>query len=237
VPQLNKITITPGQPPRIAPIAPQDRREIGRGLAFLGGNGSAAAAPEPGNDAGTMATNNLTASTNTLPSTPALNDMAVADMTTPALPSLAPTQAVVSGTLGMTNSNFDGINFGFQIALSGGAITNGTVNGTVFSSSIPMMALNLSNGSGTYSPSGSFTVMNYSGTYSVLSTATGPYTPTLGSPGGTYSPATGTDLSGVLPDTNVGTSVSGSFILYEGISGYNYNLTDSISSGSVTGHK
>jgi hypothetical protein len=228
---LNKITITPGQPPRIAPIAPQDRREIGRGLAFLGGNGSAAAAPEPGNDAGTMATNNLTASTNTLPSTSALNDLAVADMATPAIPSLAPTMAMVSGTLGVVGggSHFDGFNFGFQIALSGGAISNGTVSG-----SNANIVLNLSNGSGTYSAGGVSTLTNYSGTYSVLSSAW-PYF-NLGAPGGPYSPGTRTDLLVVLSDTNVGTSIGfGDFALYEGTN--NYGLSDQILSGSVTGHK
>jgi hypothetical protein len=47
VPGGQKITL-PDDPPRIEPILPEDRRELGRDFAFLGGAGAAAAAPEPG---------------------------------------------------------------------------------------------------------------------------------------------------------------------------------------------
>ncbi|MDR1658711.1 MAG: FecR family protein [Desulfovibrio sp.] len=51
VPGGNKITV-PGDPPRPSPILPQDRRDLGRDLAFRGGAGVAAAAPEPVGDGG-----------------------------------------------------------------------------------------------------------------------------------------------------------------------------------------
>ncbi|MCL1915529.1 MAG: FecR family protein [Desulfovibrionaceae bacterium] len=47
VPSGSKITI-PSDPLRLEPIRPQDRRDLGRDLALLGGSGVAAAAPEPG---------------------------------------------------------------------------------------------------------------------------------------------------------------------------------------------
>ncbi|MCL1890372.1 MAG: FecR family protein [Desulfovibrionaceae bacterium] len=47
VPSGSKITI-PSDPVRLEPIRPQDRRDLGRDLALLGGAGVAAAAPEPG---------------------------------------------------------------------------------------------------------------------------------------------------------------------------------------------
>jgi hypothetical protein len=171
VPQLNKITITPGQPPRIAPIAPQDRREIGRGLAFLGGNGSAAAAPEPGNDAGTTATNNLTASANELPDTPTLKELAVADLSSPALP-LPPTltMASVSGTLTTSDTwQLLGVHsgsFSFEVNLSSGAINNATLsasNPSPGNISTPV-SYTFSGGSGSMS-GGNFTINSgFSGT-------------------------------------------------------------------------
>jgi hypothetical protein len=206
VPQLNKITITPGQPPRIAPIAPQDRREIGRGLAFLGGNGSAAAAPEPGNEAGTTATNNLTASTNTLPSTSALNDLAVADLASPALPvtlPLAPTTATITGTFGGTR--VDGAGFGFDIALSGGAISNGWVSGGNF-----IISFSLSGGTGQYT-GGLGSVSGYSGSFVGSGWGWGVTSGPIGA---------GTELSFSLPDLNQGTQIlSGDFLLRDSSSG------------------
>jgi hypothetical protein len=201
VPQLNKITITPGQPPRIAPIAPQDRREIGRGLAFLGGNGSAAAAPEPGNEAGTTATNKLTANTNTLPSTTALNDLVVADLASPALPvtlPLAPTTATVAGTMGLYEA-FAGIPFGFSVALSGGAITNGWVNGT----RTGYISIALSDGSGSYS-AGVFNISGFNGTYEVLPGAPPTISVPLGNVGGPYSAGVSTYLRGPLLISTLG---------------------------------
>jgi len=46
VPSGSKITL-PGNPPVPEPITPEDRRQLGRDLAFRGGMGIAAAAPEP----------------------------------------------------------------------------------------------------------------------------------------------------------------------------------------------
>jgi hypothetical protein len=63
VPNLNKITIGPEHPTRMESITPQDRRDIGRDLAFLGGNGSAAAVPEPDADSGLTVANTLSAGT------------------------------------------------------------------------------------------------------------------------------------------------------------------------------
>jgi hypothetical protein len=49
VPSGNKITV-PDAPVRVEPITPSDRRELGTSLAFRGGSGVAAAAPEPSPD-------------------------------------------------------------------------------------------------------------------------------------------------------------------------------------------
>jgi hypothetical protein len=49
IPSGNKITV-PDDPARVEPITPSDRRELGTSLAFRGGAGVAAAAPEPSPD-------------------------------------------------------------------------------------------------------------------------------------------------------------------------------------------
>jgi hypothetical protein len=131
VPQLHKITIAPSQPPRVEPITPQDRRDIGRDLAFLGGNGSAAAAPEPGTGTGTASANELTAKMNDLPETPALADLPVADLATPPLLPTTSTTASISGTL--TTTKLTGAtawsgSFGFDVNLGSGTISGATMS-------------------------------------------------------------------------------------------------------------
>ena len=153
VPSLSKITIAPDAPSRIEPIAPQDRREIGRDLAFLGGAGSAAAAPQPDH---IDATYDLSAYA-LLPEGPALDDLPLArapqtaaptspvtppvspvtpptpPVTPPAppvTPPVLPVMAVVSGTLSSSSmSDFVGNSFSFTVDLPSGKITDGKLSG------------------------------------------------------------------------------------------------------------
>ncbi|MDR0828398.1 MAG: FecR family protein [Desulfovibrio sp.] len=207
VPNLNKITV-PGTPLRPEPLMPQDRREIGRGLAFLGGNGSAAAAPEPGNDAGTTATNNLTARSNTLPSTSALNDLAVADMTTPAMPPLAPTTATVQGTLAPVQmSPLTASAFSFNVNLGSGAIYNAAMYAYGFDYLTPI-SFTVSGGAGSLS-GGTFAITGFTGTAY----------PASGVPV-TVIPTDPTKMAGTADVSSIGGVTTGTFDVIQGATTY-----------------
>ena len=100
VPSGKKITV-PGDPVRPEPILPQDRRDLGRDLAFLGGAGTAAAAPEPSYASGTPEATTLLADRGG----PIRPEAALAGLSTPAdlartMPKLE--NATVSGTFSYT---------------------------------------------------------------------------------------------------------------------------------------
>ena len=172
VPSGNKMTV-PGDPGRFEPIRPEDRREIGRDLAFRGGNGSAAAAPEPG-QAGTTT---LTAE-NALP-TPetALGGLPIADLiggpagpATPGSPGsvtppppLTPTTATVAGTLAHSFTSVVPLggpwtqgtsSFGFNVNLGSGSVTNASVYLDLFDGAFGLMNVTASGGFGTANAGG-----------------------------------------------------------------------------------
>jgi hypothetical protein len=133
IPGGEKITL-PGDPLRHEPIQPEDRRGLGRDLAFLGGRGVAAAAPEPG------MTERLPAETPLAyvsadggaapPDTPLKNLTLGTDL---AGSSLGPLTGFVSGSLASLDTLHSGDfigNFSFEINLSSGAITNATLSGS-----------------------------------------------------------------------------------------------------------
>jgi hypothetical protein len=176
VPTEHKITIAPDMPPSVSPIEPADRRQIGRDLAAVGQPAVAAAAPEPGA---------AVAASSEIPSLPAappgLEETAIAGlpvngMTTLTLP---PPTASVTGTLTSAvyfapTWNHSG-NFGFQVDLRSGGISDGNARIFLEYSGYPSenYAYNLSGGTG-QANAGGFQ-MHLSGTY------------TLG-PGGSYAP-------------------------------------------------
>jgi hypothetical protein len=124
--------ILPGDSPHSEPITPEDRRGLGRDLAVLGGNGVAAAAPEP------EMTERLPAETplayvsadggTAPPDTPLKTLPLVTDL---AGSSLGPLTGFVSGSLAtsVSGSDFAG-KFSFEIDLSSGAISNATLSGS-----------------------------------------------------------------------------------------------------------
>ena len=109
-------------------MTPEDRRYIGKELAFRGGSGSAAAAPEAGTRGRRTSTAQLaSAEGSILPEASTLNDDAQTRQTllkTTALQQV-PAMGHVSGSLYSVGSSGS---FGFDMKLSSGEITNGTIN-------------------------------------------------------------------------------------------------------------
>ncbi|MDR1397134.1 MAG: FecR family protein, partial [Desulfarculales bacterium] len=143
-----------GALPAIEVIQPQDRRDLGRDLAFAGGRGTAAAAPEPGliiagpGDILNTLTTLEDAEEISLPSL-ALNDM----MNPNVLPPTPPMTGYVAGILdtSLYGNTFNGA-FNFDVSLASGAISNGSLsgNGTVSSGTYAgALAVNLTGGTGT----------------------------------------------------------------------------------------
>jgi hypothetical protein len=139
VPGGQKITI-PSDPVRPEPIQPQDRRNLGRDLAFRGGTGVAAAAPEP-TQAGDRpeeqlrGTTQLTANAGLVPPDSLLSDVSLPTQ------SLGDSMLAGGGSGGGANTAlyaysgtgitpFPTLNLGFTVDLGSGAITNGYMNGT-----------------------------------------------------------------------------------------------------------
>jgi len=225
VPSGHKITL-PGDAARAEPIQPQDRRDLGRDLALLGGTGVAAAAPEAGTDGARRSpTEQLTSASpgNFLPpdtllkttafGTQSLGD-ALASAPVIAPPPIGSLNGTVSGSL--TSSLHSGINgsFGFNVNLSTGAISNGTVNFNA-----PDWLVNMSGGTGS---------ANHSG-----------FTMTTSNPGMTQLIA-GMPISGayanVAGSTNLlsvpsGSSVTGTYTLHNP----NSTATNPVDSGSALG--
>jgi hypothetical protein len=144
VPSGSKITL-PGDPARPTPIQPEDRRELGRDLAFRGGAGTAAAAPEPAPGGGRRTEQPRFAATgpgSLSPDTP-LADLALSTqyfgdrlvdnnlLASGPGSGGGPLMGHVNGSLGAgTYSYITGGSFSFDVFLSGpssGVITNGTI--------------------------------------------------------------------------------------------------------------
>jgi hypothetical protein len=179
VPGGQKIII-PGDPVRPEPILPQDRRNLGRDLAFRGGTGVAAAAPEPyqsgGRPEGQLrgGTTHLVAEADLIPPDTSLNDISLGTQ------SLGDSLLAGGGTAGGGTATVKGSlastggfgplaygDFGFQIDLGSGAINNaqmfgGTVAGTAGQTSGNHFAV--SGGSGTFVSGGSTLINGFTGT-------------------------------------------------------------------------
>jgi hypothetical protein len=139
VPGGQKITF-PGDSVRPEPITPQDRRDLGRDLAFRGGSGVAAAAPEPLSAGGT-AEEQLPASLartevekdNLIPPDSPLGEVALAtqnlgDALTPPLPPTPAGTAIVQGSLNSVYG-WGPATFTFDVDLSSGLISNAGMEG------------------------------------------------------------------------------------------------------------
>ena len=134
VPSGKKITV-PGEPAQPVDIRPEDRREIGRDLAFRGGTGVAAAAPEPAPrgtapDEQPQGATTILVAENALPTpeTP-LGGLPIADVGGPGSLAGGGGGGPVTGTIqgDLLTSGMGGWNngkFSFDINLGSGAITN-----------------------------------------------------------------------------------------------------------------
>jgi hypothetical protein len=109
---------------RLERITPEDRRLIGRELAFHGGQGSAAAAPEAAETGGRRATDSFGSGQNPLAGESGLrNDVNIAQTSL----NVAMRQNMVgsvSGQLGLATND----NFRFDVNLFSGAIGNGNIS-------------------------------------------------------------------------------------------------------------
>ena len=112
-------------------ITPEDRRHIGRELAFRGGQGSAAAAPEAGEGRGRRAATEqlVAAGRSIVPQDASLKDDAQVAQTLSATNLLAAPLGHVSGTLGASTGGWAlSGDFSFDVNLFSGAIANGAMN-------------------------------------------------------------------------------------------------------------
>ena len=168
VPSGKKITV-PGEPAQPLDIQPEDRREIGRDLAFRGGTGVAAAAPEPaprGTAPGGQpqgATSILVAE-NALPTpeTP-LGGLPIADLNGGGAGSLAggvnpsgPVTGTIQGTLAQGGGNGWGATamtgtFSIAVNLSTGNVTSAAISGSgIASGGLNPYAFSASGGTGSH---------------------------------------------------------------------------------------
>ncbi|MDR2695539.1 MAG: FecR domain-containing protein [Deltaproteobacteria bacterium] len=211
VPGGSRITL-PGE--RTEPIQPEDRRQLGRDLALLGGNGTAAAAPEPDiRGARRLPMENAAARPETfLPPDTLLKDLALGTSTLGDSPSLLATSPVpigppmghVTGSIPLgasyawspSSANYGA--FSFNVNLVSGAISNGLF---ALSSTIGGTPVTLNTGSG------SMTALPGAGVSVSLHGGSG-----LASPGSflmdTF--AGGTVVVGATPFTGFHAGVSGS---------------------------
>ena len=131
VPSGFKIHFAPGVAPTPVLIQPQDRRELGQDLAFLGGAGVAAAAPEAGKDGEPpAATEQFVASAEAAAPVMdnTLSDAGTAMPTQTLINSMLPSTA----TMGFVSSSLTGQNgatgsVSFDVNLATGRVTNGTL--------------------------------------------------------------------------------------------------------------
>jgi hypothetical protein len=219
VPGGQKIT-SPSDPVRLEPIQPQDRRNLGRDLAFRGGTGVAAAAPEPTHagdrpEEQLRGTTQLTANAGLVPPDSLLSDVSLPTQSLGDSLGATSLTASVSGSLSSTmgSNSFSGY-FGFSVDLSSGGIYGATIDGS-------------GNGvSGSYS--GAFTVHYRGGTGMVVPPPMGPHYEIhnfSAGPGTTAAFATPAVLAnsglkgpGDLTAVPNGGSVSADYIFYDGSS-------------------
>jgi hypothetical protein len=230
VPAGNKITL-PGDPLRPEPIHPDDRRQLGRDLAFRGGAGVAAAAPEPAPAPARRPTEENFVAESPLPSDLTLRDSALA---TPALGDrmhLSPGTSLtgtVSGTLTAStvgSTLLGSPTFNFTVNLGSGAISGGTLS---YQATFGLSSVFLSGGSISVpvSPGDPLSVNLTGGT----GTATSAWFMMNSFAGGTV--AVTTALTPIVGATAV---VSGTHDLVNGpagplVGGVDYGVLDSVSS-------
>ena len=160
VPAGQKITV-PADRATPQPILPQDRREIGRSLAFRGGSGTAAAAPEPVQTTQTadgraplqsktaylVADGGLPAPETALASLPLSTQLSGDSL------SGGGSGALVSGVLLSSSPAFGGNQagtFSFSVDLGTGAISGGTMTGLILPTGTPGFdSYSVSGGTGT----------------------------------------------------------------------------------------
>jgi hypothetical protein len=228
VPGGQKITI-PNDPIRPEPIQPQDRRNLGRELAFRGGSGVAAAAPEPVPGSGLpqeqLRPAQLAAVEGLIPP-----DTTLADVSLPTQ-SLGDSllaggggggggggTALVSGSLATTPggpSTFGGsvsvdstaALFSFDVNLANGDITNAQMHGLANEWALTWISYDATGGTGTLSggTSGTATINGFGGT--AISDVNGAYGPPYTF---TINPSTQMNIS-TADVSYVGGSVQGSY--------------------------
>ena len=214
VPGGHMLTV-PGDSQRPEPIRPEDRRKLGEDLAFNGGMGVVAAAPEPGQQQSEESTTRLVSDAS-LPSLgSSLSDIPLATQNagdTLLSGTGGGAMGVISGTLGTTAFDLGG-SFSFNIDVQTGAISNATMGasdtgGTYFS---------LSGGTGSLS-GGTLSVTSFSGTY-----FDGILLQTLISTGSS-------NMGGAGAYSVVGDPVSGWYMLYDSADSF-------VDSDSLTGSR
>jgi hypothetical protein len=180
VPGGQKITI-PSDPVRPEPIQPQDRRNLGRDLAFRGGAGVAAAAPEP-IQAGDRpeeqlrGTTHLTAKADLIPPDSPLSDVSLPTQSLgdSLLAGSGGGMAMVKGTLtssgtGTLDASYS-LNyswFSFQIDLDSGAVSGAEMGGgtTAFATRGSTGGhFDVGGGSGTFVSGGTTAITGFTGT-------------------------------------------------------------------------
>jgi hypothetical protein len=192
VPGGQKITL-PADPIRPEPIVPQDRRNLGRDLAFRGGMGVAAAAPEPVMDSGRpeeqlRGSTHLVAQAGLIPPETSLAEVSLPvqslgdSLAAVAVTAPTPMIATVSGTtlsslMGYSGNSFSG-SFSFSANLSTGTISGAAIAGSGIIASSTPFTVNYYNGSGTMIslPFPVFEIHNFSagsGTTPIFATPTG----------------------------------------------------------------
>ncbi|MDR1242915.1 MAG: FecR family protein [Deltaproteobacteria bacterium] len=214
VPAGQKITL-PADPVRPEPILPQDRRNLGRDLAFRGGAGVAAAAPEP--DSGRpeeplrAGTRTPTPEHDLIPPDTLLAEGGVLEGLSPLGPNPpAPAYPInVTGFTGTSSYYFGDLGFGFEVDPGSGAISDAWVSGTAANSmgtSDGATLVDLYGGNGSWdSGSGAFTLSDFSGSYTMAPGSSYAF----GVPGIPVTPGAGTSLTGNLAALQAGTPIAG----------------------------
>ncbi|MDR1396461.1 MAG: hypothetical protein LBJ14_01825, partial [Desulfarculales bacterium] len=224
-----------GALPAIEVIQPQDRRDLGRDLAFAGGRGTAAAAPEPGlpiagpgpDLLNTLTTLEATEDTS-LPGL-ALNDMMNPEAALPMPPAPpVPTTGTVSGTLisnpltgfaALAGGTINYADYSFDVDLASGSITNAWMRSEVGTGSLPTSILNsfaVSGGTGNLVAGGTTDIRNFSGITRYGTNASPYYSSITDPPTGIYPPTTMTVTANVVA---VGGTASGTYAVHANVVG------------------
>ena len=159
VPSGKKVTV-PGASIRPEDIRPEDRREIGRDLAFRGGIGVAAAAPEPSSASERKSADYLLADYALPTPDTALGGLPLLDVVGPGSLSGGGLTATYSTTMASSGINMFNVNVGFNINLSSGAISGAYMDGNT--SNPYIIGFVLTGGSGLAS-AGGFSVTGFTG--------------------------------------------------------------------------